>query len=53
MPPKKTGGKAKAPASAPVEAPSAPQQRLLQTRSQKAGLQVRFPPATHSHLQNE
>ncbi|OCH84008.1 histone-fold-containing protein [Obba rivulosa] len=34
----KAGGKSK-PAVAPVEEPSAPQQRLLQTRSAKAGLQ--------------
>ena len=39
--PKKSGGKSKAgsAAVAPVEAP-AQQQRVLQTRSQKAGLQV-------------
>ena len=39
MPPKKGGGKSKAPAAAPAET-TAPQ-KVLQTRSSKAGLQVR------------
>ncbi len=38
MPPKKAGGKAKAPAAA---AETAAPQKVLQTRSSKAGLQVR------------
>ncbi|KAI0753616.1 histone-fold-containing protein [Fomes fomentarius] len=40
MPPKKTGGKSKSAAPAATEAAvTAPQQRQLQTRSSKAGLQ--------------
>ena len=47
--PKKSGGKSKAgsAAVAPVEAP-AQQQRVLQTRSQKAGLQVRLHASFHA-----
>ena len=40
MPPKKTGGKAKAAASAAPPPAELPQQRVLQTRSQKDGLPV-------------
>ena len=54
--PKKTGGKSKSSAAAPAQETPAAGQRTLQTRSQKAGLQVRSafffirPPAAHARV---